>query len=119
MVDLEALYNIFSLWYFGFFSLELHQKSQWYTPTITHISISFDILKHYYFGFPCIIFDQDSWDYMSLSQEHYQSSFISFHNFLFKNKNVKTIRWPFKPLTYKANLFKNFSFTLFLFVIEN
>lgn len=44
---------------------------------------------------------------------------MSFHNFLFKNKNVKTIRWPFKPLTYKANLFKNFSFTLFLFVIEN
>ena len=39
MIDLEALYNIFSLWYFGFFSLELHHKSQWYTPTITHISL--------------------------------------------------------------------------------
>ena len=66
-----------------------------------------------------MIFGQDSWDYISLSQERYQSSFMSLHNFLFKNKKVKAIRYSFKLLKYKANLFKNFSFTLFLFLIEN
>ena len=39
-----------------------------------------------------MIFGQDSWDYISLSQERYQSSFMSLQNFLFKNKKVKAIR---------------------------
>lgn len=71
----EALDNISLMWPLNLSNLELHPKSQ-YTPPQRIIFLSLSILQHYYFRSSYMIFGQDSWDYMSLSQERYQGSFI-------------------------------------------